>query len=85
MWNFPRWFTDESDRLIKEGIGEKAFDFETRKQIYIDWQKIVNEELPMIFMYSPVDLNAVNKRLGGVHVNAFSNQVDVHLWHIVKP
>lgn len=84
VWNFPRWFTEESDRLIAEGIGEKAFDFETRKQIYYDWQKIVNEELPMIFMFAPVDITAVNKRVQGVEVNAFSNQKDVHTWWVTE-
>lgn len=82
VWNFPRWFTAESDRLIAEGIGAPAFDFETRKQIYYDWQKILNEELPMIFLYAPVDITAVNNRVQGVTVNAFSNQIDVHKWWV---
>lgn len=81
-WNFPRWYTEESDRLIAEGIGEKAFDFDTRKQIYFDWQKIVNDELPMIFLYAPKDITAVNNRLQGVEVNAFTNQKDVHKWWV---
>lgn len=84
VWNFPRWYTEESDRLIKEGIGEKAFDESYRKQVYVDWQKLVNEELPMIFMYAPVDVYAANKRLQNVHTNSFTSQVDTHLWWVTE-
>lgn len=83
-WNFPRWYTEESDRLIIEGIGEKAFDENYRKQVYVDWQKIVNEELPMIFLWSPVDVYAANNRLQNVHTNAFTSQVDTHLWWVTE-
>jgi len=83
-WNFPRWYSDESERLIKEGISEKAFDQNYRKQVYIDWQKIVNEEVPMLYLNAPVDITAINKRVQDVKTNSFSNQIDVHKWWIKK-
>ena len=81
-WNFPRWYTDESERLIKEGIGEKAFDENYRKQVYVDWQKIVNEELPMIYLWSPIDVYAVNNRVNNVDSNSFTVQKNTHLWWV---
>lgn len=83
-WNFPRWVNAESDKLIDEGIGEKSFDQEYRKQVYFKWQKLVNEELPMIFLNAPQDVYAVNKRLQGVHLNSFTAQNDTHKWWIKK-
>ncbi|WP_099159296.1 oligopeptide ABC transporter substrate-binding protein [Virgibacillus ndiopensis] len=82
FWNFARWANEESDKLIEEGISDKAFDKEYRKQVYVDWQKLVNEELPNIFLYAPVDVYAANKRLQNVHTNSFTSQVDTHLWWV---
>ncbi|MEK0314676.1 oligopeptide ABC transporter substrate-binding protein [Cohnella sp. 56] len=82
-WNYPRWVNPESDRLIAEGTSAKAMDEQYRKQIYYDWQKLVNDELPMIFLYTPVDVTAKSKRLQGVHTNAFTNQVDMDKWWVI--
>lgn len=81
-WNYPRWVNADSDRLIEEGISAKAMDEPYRKQVYYDWQKLVNDELPMIFLYTPIDVTAKSKRLHGVHANAFTNQVDVNKWWV---
>ncbi|MBO8165314.1 MAG: oligopeptide ABC transporter substrate-binding protein [Brevibacillus sp.] len=82
MWNFPRWYNEESDRLIEEGVSEKAFDPEYRKNVYIQWQKLVNEEVPMIFLYSRKEINVINKRLQGVHTNSFANNLYSHKWYV---
>ncbi|WP_106495922.1 oligopeptide ABC transporter substrate-binding protein [Lentibacillus sp. Marseille-P4043] len=82
LWNYARWVNEESDKLIEKGISDKAFDREYRKQVYADWQKLVNEELPNIFLYAPVDVYAANKRLQNVHTNSFTSQVDTHLWWV---
>ncbi|QGQ94010.1 oligopeptide ABC transporter substrate-binding protein [Paenibacillus psychroresistens] len=84
QWNYSRWVNADSDRLIAEGTSVKAFDETYRKQVYYDWQKLVNDEVPMIFLYSPIDVTAKNKRLQGVHVNSFTNQVDVNQWWVSK-
>jgi peptide/nickel transport system substrate-binding protein len=82
LWNYPRWYNEESDRLIKEGISPKAADQEYRKQVYIDWQKLVNEEAPKIFLWAGKDLYPVNKRVQGVHANSFTAQTDPHKWWV---
>ncbi|MDN9010968.1 oligopeptide ABC transporter substrate-binding protein [Brevibacillus laterosporus] len=84
LWNFPRWVNPESDKLIEEGISEKAFDEKYRKEVYYKWQKLVNEEVPMIIMHARKDITAVNKRLQGVHINSFTNQIDTHKWWVTN-
>lgn len=84
MWNFPRWVNEQSDKLIEEGLGEKSFDIEHRKQVYYDWQKLLNEEVPMLFLYSPQDVYAMNKRLQGVHTNADNAQEDSYKWWVTN-
>ncbi|AQQ51815.1 oligopeptide ABC transporter substrate-binding protein [Planococcus lenghuensis] len=82
FWNFPRWVNEESDALIEEGLSAEAFDQEYRKEVYVEWQKLVNEELPNIFLNAPVDVYAANERLQNVHTNSFTSQVDPHLWWV---
>ncbi|MFZ3589218.1 oligopeptide ABC transporter substrate-binding protein [Bacillus sp. DJP31] len=86
QWNMQRWYNEKSDELIKAGVKfpeDKSKDvLEHRKEIYYEWQKLVNDELPMIFMFQPLDVYAVNKRLQNTAANAFTVQRDVHLWWV---
>jgi peptide/nickel transport system substrate-binding protein len=86
QWNMWRWYSEESDALIKAGTKfpeDPSKDLiEHRKEIYYEWQKLVNEELPMIFMFQPLDVYAVNKRVQNTDANAFTVQKDVHTWWI---
>lgn len=52
--------------------------------MYYKWQKLVNEEVPMLFLYSPVDVTVSNKRLQNVKANSFTNQIDVHKWWVTQ-
>ncbi len=82
LWNYSRWSSEQSEELIREGVGNKAYDKEYRKQIYYEWQKLINEEVPMIFFAERVNITAVNKRLQGVHVDSMSNIIEPEKWWI---
>lgn len=86
-WNMWRWYNEESDALIKKGVQfpeDSSKDvIEHRKEVYAEWQKLVNDELPVIFFEQREDAWAINKRVGGVKVNPFGVE-DFHLWHIVQ-
>lgn len=86
QWNMWRWYSEKSDELIKAGVKfpeDSSKDvIEHRKEIYYEWQKLVNDELPMIFMFQPLDVYAVNKRVQNTRANAFTVQNDVHLWWV---
>ena len=45
-FNHPR-----ADKLLEDG--RKALDQQTRKNIYLEFQKFISEELPVIFLYHP--------------------------------
>lgn len=81
-WNYTRWSSKRSEELIGEGVGLKSYDPAYRKQVYYEWQQLVNEEVPMIFFAERVSLIAVNQRLQGVRVNALSSIIDPHKWWI---
>ncbi|WP_379135008.1 oligopeptide ABC transporter substrate-binding protein [Paenibacillus sp. sgz500958] len=47
IYNFPRYASEENDRLIAEGLSEKAFDVAVRKDIYKQWQELMVKEIPV--------------------------------------
>ncbi|QOR67902.1 oligopeptide ABC transporter substrate-binding protein [Cytobacillus suaedae] len=83
-WNYGRWVDAENQRLLDEGISEKAFDQEYRKQVYVEWQKYFNEQMPAIPLWENMDLYGINNRLQGVKVTATGFQEDVHLWSVTE-
>ncbi|WP_379137682.1 oligopeptide ABC transporter substrate-binding protein [Paenibacillus sp. sgz500958] len=81
-WNYPRWSSERNEQLIRDGVSMKSYDREYRRQVYYDWQKYINEEVPMIFVAERESITPVNKRLQGVRVNAISNVVNPAEWWI---
>lgn len=81
-WNFPRWNNEESMRLMLEGVSEKAFDQNYRKEVYVKWQQLVNDELPYIFLYSQNSMTAYNTRIQKVQEGPLGITRDIHLWWV---
>ncbi len=63
-WNDPGFYHERSDELIEKG--RREMDMEKRAEIYAEWQRIINRELPYIFLNYSVSLAAANHRLQGV-------------------
>jgi peptide/nickel transport system substrate-binding protein len=81
LWNFPRWVSEESDELIERGLSEEAYDDEYRTAVYQDWHQLVNEELPMIPLNSPVTVYGIANDVGGITVDIRDAITDPHLWY----
>ncbi len=64
LWNDPGFFNDESDRLIE--LGRLEPDIEKRKEIYAEWQQVINYELPSMFLNYGVTIGAINERVKGI-------------------
>ncbi|MBY0009069.1 oligopeptide ABC transporter substrate-binding protein [Paenibacillus typhae] len=82
LWNYSRWSSERSEELILEGVQAKAYDRDYRKQVYHEWQQLINEEVPMIFFAERMNITAVSKRLQGVRVNSISNINEPDKWWI---
>lgn len=82
LWNYPRWSSERNEELISAGVNMKSYDREYRKQVYYDWQKYINEEVPMIFVAERESIIPVNKRLQGVRVNSMSSIIEPEKWWI---
>ncbi|SES42228.1 oligopeptide ABC transporter substrate-binding protein [Salipaludibacillus aurantiacus] len=81
FWNFPRWVNEESDELIERGLSEEAFDDDYRREVYQEWHQLVNDELPLIPLNSPVDVYGIASDVGGVTVDIRDAITDPHLWY----
>lgn len=68
------------DRLLEEG--RRVMDQEERKRIYIEAQKIINDQLPYVFLYTRNNVAAMNKKVKGV-VWSTLGPMFPNLWYIV--
>jgi len=82
-WNYGRWLNEESDELLEDGLSEDAFDEDYRKQVYVDWQKLYNEELPGLPLWENLDLYGINNKLEGVTIKP-SGLSDFHEWYMTE-
>lgn len=80
-YNFGRWVNEESDALLADGLSEASFDDDHRKNVYIEWQKLFNEELPAIPLWENLDLYGINKRVQGYTIDATGLR-DYHEWYV---
>ncbi|GAA0437838.1 MAG: oligopeptide ABC transporter substrate-binding protein [Bacillota bacterium] len=85
LWNYPRWVNEKNDQLLADAIDINVVgqDQEKRKQIYMEWQKNVSEEVPMITIAELEEVMAVNTRVQGVEMDV-SGLNSSHEWWI-KP
>jgi peptide/nickel transport system substrate-binding protein len=70
------WTNKRSEELIKDGT--RKLKVEERKPIYVEWAKILNDELPYVFLYSQNVIDAVREdRVKGIKADARGT-----LWNI---
>jgi peptide/nickel transport system substrate-binding protein len=68
-----------SDELLEKG--RSILELDERKKIYWEWQTLINDELPYIFMYFKKSVVGVNKRVMGIQPCAFGITPDIcDLW-----
>ena len=71
LWNYPRYNNPESDALLEKAldIEEVGSDNDKRKEVYVEWQKLINEDLPMLFIAELEEIDGVSKKVGGFERN----------------
>ncbi|SFA96962.1 peptide/nickel transport system substrate-binding protein [Lentibacillus halodurans] len=82
-WNYGRWLNEESDELLDEGLSEASFDQDHRAEVYVEWQKLFNEELPALPLWENLDLYGINNKLEGVTIDAVGVR-DHHEWYVTE-
>ncbi len=63
LFNFPRYASEENDKLLEAGVSADSFDVENRKKVYNEWQQLMVDEIPVFpTLYRSV-LVPVNNRV----------------------
>lgn len=69
----------QADRLLDEG--RATLDPAARGNVYRQLHTLLNEELPYLFLYTPVRVGAVHRRFAGM-VETPLGPAMPHLWHL---
>ncbi|WP_341961608.1 ABC transporter substrate-binding protein [Planococcus maritimus] len=85
LWNYPRYNNPEADQLLDDALDIEIVgtDQEKRKELYVEWQKIVNEDLPMLYIAELKEIKALNTRVGGVEYDV-SGQNSPAEWFVTE-
>ncbi|WP_156289793.1 oligopeptide ABC transporter substrate-binding protein [Oceanobacillus salinisoli] len=79
LFNYPRYASEENDRLLEEGSSEAALDIDYRIDVYKEWQQLMVDEIPVFPTLYRAMLVPVNER-----VTDFSVRFDWnYAWHEV--
>ncbi|WP_077216109.1 oligopeptide ABC transporter substrate-binding protein [Bacillus kwashiorkori] len=82
-FNYPRWTNERALEVMKEAIDYSVVgqDTEKRKDLYVEFQQIFNEELPVLPILELEDAYALSERLKGVtfDVSGFNSP---HEWYL---
>jgi len=82
--NYGHYTNPQVDDLLKQGRATP--DKTQRKQIYTNLAKVLNEECPWVFLWSPNSLFAYNKRLQGFKPPSYANSFmwNAEEWSVTK-
>lgn len=68
--NLAVYANDTIDKLLEQA--RQSINQEHRKEKYIEFQKLLIEDAPAVFLYSPTYLYPVNKKVRGIFIEKFS-------------
>ncbi|WP_144509501.1 oligopeptide ABC transporter substrate-binding protein [Bacillus sp. FJAT-22090] len=85
IWNYTRYNNPETDKLLTDALDVEIVgtDTEKRKQLYVEWQKVMNEEVPMLYIAELEEILAVSKTVGGVTIDVSGTNPPAE-WYLNK-
>lgn len=85
LWNYPRFKNEESDKLLADALDIEVVgtDEQARKDLYVEWQKLVTENVPMIFVAELQEIVALNERVQNVTFDV-SGPNSAHEWSVTE-
>ncbi|MGM0897749.1 MAG: oligopeptide ABC transporter substrate-binding protein [Bacillota bacterium] len=85
IWNYPRYKNPEAEQLLDDALDIEIVgtDQDKRTELYVEWQKILNEDLPMLYIAELEEIKALNNRVGGVEYDV-SGQNSPAEWFVTE-
>jgi peptide/nickel transport system substrate-binding protein len=81
-FNFVGLEDPEVDRLLEAGL--KTFDEAERERIYHDFARELLKASPIVYLYAPLSLSAIHKRIRGVEPAPAGIEYNVEDWYIPR-
>lgn len=69
-FNYPRFASEENDRLLVEGLSEDSFDYAHRQAVYSEWQQLMVDEIPVFPTVYRALIVPVNNRVTDYAIGA---------------
>ncbi|EIE3746618.1 ABC transporter substrate-binding protein [Staphylococcus pseudintermedius] len=71
LWNESRYNNPKADKILDEAVDTKVVgdDNDKRKEKYLEWQKIMAEDVPVILIVELEDVTAVSSRVKNFEVS----------------
>ena len=69
-FNYPRFASEENDRLLAEGLSEDSFDYAHRQAVYSEWQQLMVDEIPVFPTVYRALIVPVNNRVTDYAIGA---------------
>lgn len=66
--NIAVYGNEDVDRLLQEA--RETRDTQQRKDKYLEFEQLINEDVPAVFLYSPMYVHVTNKKIKGVETQA---------------
>lgn len=79
-YNIVAYYNEETDKLIEEG--NATLDQSERKEIYNEFGKILNEDVPEAYLFCQDIERVYNSKLEGYKPSTFNEFYNVHNWVI---
>lgn len=79
-WNAVNFINEESDQLIVEG--RATLDQDERIPMYHEWQQILLEEAPYVWLYAEEEVWVAGSHINNFVPDAFDPYWDIWLWSV---
>lgn len=85
LWNESRFKSEKADKLLDDALDYNVVgnDKKKRKDLYIKWQQLMNEELPVIPIAELIDTTVVSDNVRNYEVS-FKGSNPIHEWGVEK-
>ncbi|WP_281191912.1 oligopeptide ABC transporter substrate-binding protein [Staphylococcus felis] len=85
LWNESRYNNPEADKVLDEALDGDVIgdDNEKRKEKYLEWQKIMAEDVPVIPIVELTDVYAVNNKLKNLEISLGGTN-DIYKWTVAE-
>ena len=64
--NLALYNNQKADKILEDA--RQSLDLEFRQQKYVDFQKLLLEDMPAVFLYSPYYIYPVNNKVKGIEI-----------------